>query len=63
MLITEEIEINNQKFIHNYSDNNKYIIRNDGIEYEDAIDLPESSYTYTESDKDLPKDDEQSSID
>ena len=55
MLITEEIKINKKKFIHNYSNNNKYIIRNDGVEYEDAIDLTESGYTYTESDKDLPK--------
>lgn len=58
MLITEEIEINGRKFIHNYSDSNKYVIRNDGVEYEDAIDLPDSGYTYTESDKEIPDVDE-----
>lgn len=56
MLITENIEINGQSFVHNYSDAGKYITRNDGLEFEDAIDLPESGNTYTESDKDIIKD-------
>ena len=32
-----------------YSDEGRRIIRNDGIEYDDAVDVEDSEYTYTES--------------
>lgn len=41
--------------IRTYSDQNKYIIQVEtGIEYAEAIDIP-NKFTYIESDKDLPK--------
>lgn len=49
MIISETITIDNRKLIHTYSDANRYIVR-DGIPYEDAIDMPEFGYTYTEGD-------------
>lgn len=36
-----------------YSDIGKILIRNDGIEYSEAIDVEGIGYTYTESDKDI----------
>ena len=36
-----------------YSDINKMLIRNDGVEFSEAIDIEGSGYTYTESDKDI----------
>lgn len=58
MLVTENVVLSGRVFVHNYSDNNKYIIRNDGVEFANAYDLPTSGYTYTESNKDLPKEEE-----
>ena len=58
MLVTETLIISNKEFIHNYSDDGHYIIRNDGVRYIDAIDLPESGYTYTESEDLIPIDNE-----
>lgn len=39
-----------------HSDNNKIIVRNDGVEFVEAIDVENSNYIYTESDKDIPLD-------
>lgn len=36
-----------------YSDSNKYLIRNDGVEYSEAVDVEGAPYTYTESDRDI----------
>jgi hypothetical protein len=36
-----------------YSDNNKMIVRNDGTEFIEAIDIEDSNYTYIESEKDI----------
>jgi hypothetical protein len=36
-----------------YSNNNKMIVRNDGVEFVEAIDIEDSNYTYTESEKDI----------
>ena len=36
------------------SDSGKYIIREDGVHYESAIDPVNSGHTYTESDESLP---------
>lgn len=54
MLVTETVYLSNKEFIHNYSDDGHYIIRNDGVEFADAYDLPTSGYTYTESEKLIP---------
>lgn len=55
MLVTEIIVLNNKKYRHNYSNEGYYIIRNDGEKYRDAIDILESTYTYTESDEKIPE--------
>ena len=36
-----------------YSDIGKRLIRNDGVEYDEAIDVEGSGYTYTESEEDV----------
>lgn len=36
-----------------YSDANKYLIRNDGVEYSEAVDVEDATYTYIESDRDI----------
>lgn len=38
-----------------YSDNGKMLVRNDGEEFSEAIDVEGAPYSYTESDKDIPK--------
>lgn len=55
MLITEEIEIDGRMFKHNYSDDNHYIIREDSIKFADAIDVIDTTHTYTESNEEMPK--------
>lgn len=43
--------------IHTYSDADMKIVQNEtGVVYEDALDVPESGYTYTETD--IPIEDE-----
>ena len=51
MVITENIKINKKTFVRNYSDQN-LMIQKVGTEeiYEEAIDLPESGFVYTETD-------------
>lgn len=48
MLVTETIEINGKEFVHNYSDSGAKVKRNDGVVFDDAIDLPDQMFTYTE---------------
>lgn len=55
MLITETVTINDRQFRHNYSDAGFFIIRNDGQEFEDAYDIMEVDWTYTESDRKIPE--------
>ena len=52
MLITEELVINGDKFVKNYSDRGLFIER-DGVMYEEAVDPIEykDSRIYTETDK------------
>lgn len=38
-----------------YSDRNKIIVRNDGVEFSEAIDIDGIGYTYTESEKSIPQ--------
>lgn len=41
------------KLFRTYSDNNKKLIRNDGVVYDEAVDVEGIGYTYTESDEDI----------
>ena len=54
MLITEELVINGDKFVKNYSDKGLFIER-DGVMYEEAVDPIEykDSRIYTETDKSI----------
>ena len=54
MLHTEMETIRGRQFRHNWSDEFT-IIRNDGVEYVEAYDVSEAEWTYTESDKQKPK--------
>ena len=47
MIITEVIEINGAQYVHTYSDEGRYVVR-EGISYEDAIDPIGFNRTYTE---------------
>lgn len=58
MLITETITLNGKEFVHNYSDNGHYIIREDGKKFVDAIDVIDSGHTYTESEEIIPQEEE-----
>lgn len=51
-VVREELIIENNKFIHNYSDRGLFIER-DGVMYEEAVDPIEykDSRIYTETDK------------
>lgn len=59
MIITETITINNKQYLHNYSDEGFYIMR-DGIEYSDAVDALESDRVYEETDKLIEQPEEES---
>lgn len=39
------------KLVRTYSDAGKKLIRNDGVVYDEAVDVQNSGYTYTESDE------------
>ena len=50
MLIRELVE--NGERVRHYSDAGFYILQNEtGIEYEDAVDVLDAPYTYSETDK------------
>lgn len=56
MVITEfyETRFDGVKLYRTYSDIHHYIIQDQtGIEYEDAVDVEGSPYTYTESDREI----------
>lgn len=58
MIVTEHVILNNREFIHNYSDEDFYIQKEGTQEiYEDAYDIPESGYTYIETDKKIERED------
>lgn len=55
-------EILENGLIKTYSDSGKYIIQNEtGVEYTEAVDIP-NKYTYTESNKDIEKTEENPNI-
>lgn len=59
MLKQETIIVNGRELIKTYSDNNKFIIQNEtGAKYTEAIDVP-NKYIYTESNEDIPVEDEE----
>lgn len=60
MIITEKININGKEFIYNRSSLGYYIER-DGVKYEEAIDLIQNNYVYTETNE-LIKSDEQAEL-
>lgn len=47
MIITETVTIDGRKFIKNYSDENRYVVR-DGIAYSEAIDPIGTNRVYSE---------------
>ena len=50
MIVSETFNKNGVELIERYSDEGKMLIRNDGVEFESAVDRVESSYTYMEAD-------------
>ena len=50
MILTEKIIINDKSHIRTYSDEGRYLIREDGAVYEEAVDVENSGHTYTEGD-------------
>ena len=56
MLVKEIFRVRKDgvKLYRSYSDQNKYILQNEtNIEYEEAVDVENSKYTYTETDKNI----------
>lgn len=58
MIIQEIITIDDKQFKHTFSDSNLYI-KKEGTEeiYTEAFDLPNSTFTYIETDKQVPHED------
>lgn len=57
MIVTEFFDTRDDgvQLFHTYSDNDKLIVRNDGAEFSNAIDVEGCGYTYVESTKDIPR--------
>lgn len=59
MIIQEVVTINDRQFRHTFSDSNFYIRKeNTTEEYIEAFDILESEFTYIETDKQIPHEDE-----
>lgn len=52
-VITEDYKVRDDgvKLVRTYSDAGKKLIRNDGVVYDEAVDVQNSGHTYTESDE------------
>jgi hypothetical protein len=50
MIIIQKVIINGKTYIRTYSDAGRYLIREDGVVYEEAVDVENSGHTYTEGD-------------
>lgn len=50
MILTEKLIINDKTHIRTYSNEGRYLIREDGAVYEEAVDVENSGHTYTEGD-------------
>lgn len=62
MIKQETININGRELIKTYSDTGKYIIQNEtGAKYAEAVDVP-NKYSYSESEEDLPREDNSNMI-
>lgn len=48
MIITEIVELDGQKFIFNHSSFGYQIEREDGVIFDEAYDVADSTHTYTE---------------
>ena len=48
MILTEKLIINDKTHIRTYSSEGRYLIREDGAVYEEAVDVENSGHTYTE---------------
>ena len=62
MIVREEYKTRSDgmKLFRTYSDEGKFIIQNEtGIHYEEAIDVENAPYTYTEIDEDVELTDEE----
>lgn len=62
MIVKEEYKTraDGVKLFRTYSDEGKFIIQNEtGISYEEAIDVENAPYTYSESDEDIELTDEE----
>jgi hypothetical protein len=56
MIITETVKLGKREFRHTYSDAGFMILQNEtGLVYEDAYDLLDAPYTYTETDEPIPE--------
>lgn len=53
MIVTEDYKTRSDgvELVRTYSDAGYRIIRNDGVVYDEAIDIKDSGYTYKESDE------------
>ena len=62
MIITEFYKTRKDgvNLYRNYSDEHKYILQVEtGVEYAEAIDVENATYTYTETNKDIPEESEE----
>ena len=50
MIIIQKVIINGKTYIRTYSDAGRYLIREDGAVYEEAVDVENSGHNYTEGD-------------
>lgn len=62
MIKQETITVNGRTLVKTYSDRGKYIIQNEtGAKYAEAVDVP-NKYSYSESEEDLPREDNSNMI-
>ena len=50
MILTEKLIINDKTYTRTYSNEGRYLIREDGAVYEEAVDVENSGHTYIEGD-------------
>ena len=62
MIKQEKIFVNGRELVKTYSNTGKYIIQNEtGAKYAEAVDVP-NKYSYSESEEDLPREDNSNMI-
>lgn len=63
MIISERVHIGSHYYKHTYSDEDFTIIQNEtGIEYDEAYDLMNSEFTYTETDHKIVSGEEEEAV-